>query len=433
MQFPKRPDSGHGILPVLEVIAVVVWILAAVLVLYLATGAYAVVRFVAETAGANEFALALGRDTVAVLAGLGLVSGGALAVIGYVHVFATKFERIRPLWFGVVPLVGIVAPVGYVLATTGEPSFPTWTFVIVAIAAHALAFRTIAVGSVLEGQERLGVLAGAVASVPAATAILTLSSGLSVVGDRPVVHTIQGGISWTGIPLYRPLLVVVPLVIATAYTLVLIRTEDGSDAPWAGVVDRFGGTVPSVGIGRLRDRSSGTEPSNRADSSSDDSSTVVRRVFDSSSAGDDRSARRQAVVPSSPSESGSTRRRPSSSSGGSSARKSDRSKSGSADSGGSSVRGAKTSGSASGSDSSARSNAGQSTTGRDESTSPARDEGTDGAADAESEGTGSDTRIFVDDFDPAEVDDGPGDCPDCGEAIPTDGSYTFCPFCGSEL
>lgn len=414
MQFPNRPDSGHGILPVLEVVAVVVWILAAVLVLYLATGVYAVVRIVAETAGASDLALALGRDAVAVLAGFGLVSGGALAVVGYAYAFETKFERIRPGWFAVVPLIGIVVPVGYVLATTGGLGLPTVAFVIVATAVHALAFRTIAVGSVLEGRERLGVLVGAVAAVPAATALVALSSSLPLVGDRAVVRTIQGGISWTGLPLYRPLLVVVPLAISAAYALVLIRTEGGSDAPWVGIVDRFGGVVPSVGIDRLRGRSSGSGPAARTGSSSDDSSTVVRRVFEDSSAGDDRSARKRAVVPSSPSESGSATRRSGSSASGSSARNSSRS----------TGRDSRPSASERGVDSSA----GRGTTGRDESSS-ARD----GDADAGGEETGSDTRIFVDDFDPADADDGPGDCPDCGEAIPTDGSYTFCPFCGSEL
>ena len=55
-------------------------------------------------------------------------------------------------------------------------------------------------------------------------------------------------------------------------------------------------------------------------------------------------------------------------------------------------------------------------------------------AGSEASESGSDTRIFTDDFGTYGVSASPVEvCPDCEKDIPSDGVYKFCPFCGSGL
>lgn len=415
MRFPNRPDSDHGTLLLLEVIAILVWAVATVVVLLLASGVLGALRFVADVAGASATVLDVGWGVVTLVAALVIVSAGGLAVIGYRHAFAALLDDVRPLPIVIAPAIGIVVPVGYVAATSPELALPLWAFVIVASSAHALAFRVIAVESMLEDRELASVLIGVGTGIPAVTALVTVVADVPLVGDGVAVQTLAETVAASGIPLEQSLLLAVPLLVAAGY-----------------------------GVRELHDRWSESTTQRPSGTVTRDASKVIRRqVFDDSSHPEKGGTRRKPVVPSSPSE-GRSRRRSGSSRGGSrSTPTRDDGASNGSSTGGTRSGGEKRkrpSGTGAVSSTSESRSPGAANSSRSADSSPSSPDRRNDASsppsddDGSSEGTGSDTRIFVDDIDQyGSGADPTGTCPDCNEEIPSDGAYTFCPFCGCEL
>ncbi|WP_254766637.1 zinc ribbon domain-containing protein [Salinilacihabitans rarus] len=400
-------DETHATLLGLELLAVPASVLAAGAALLLATGAVAVVRFAGALLGVGETTLDLVASAIVLATFLLLVSLGGAAVVGYRHVLEERFDDVEPIPTLAVPIAAIAVTVGYVAAAKGTLDLPQWAFAIVAIASHALAFRAVALDSVLENRPRLAVVVGALAAVPAALALVTVVDGTFWSGT--VSEAMLSAADGT-VPLDRSFLVAVPLAVTALYGVARVAEDDGRidltewEERLAGATDRLADATPDRGLG----------------SRGSSSSSAPRRT----------GHKRRSVVPSSP-------KGPSKGDAGgdssSRSRSRSRSRSGS--------RGGKSKSSSSGPSGASRRGRSKSTEKKRPSASAgsgasSRDAGgTDPDASAD-EGTGSDTRIFAHDFgdDADEVDETPVEvCPDCDEDIPSDGVYKFCPFCGCEL
>lgn len=405
MKSLNRLVVDRVVLVFLEVLAALAWLLAVGVAFLLGVGAHGAVQSAAELVGASDAALEIGRLTVAFATGLVVVSGGALAVAGYRRVLESRFEDVGSLSLTVAPIVGIVVPVAYVVATTEGLALPWWAFVLVAVAAHALAFRTITISSMQENRIESSMLVGAVATLPAIVAATTHAGDVPVVGEGPFEQLLLAVVARAGVPLEPAALVAAPLLVAAAYTLLL-----------AGPV---AGAISSAGTDD--DRPQASEPTNeRGEPSTDGSGDVeTRRATDRSPTERPRPRRRKPVVPSSPSDRGSRSRRTGD----------DSSATESEDESPASDTGDEPADDSSGDDEQ------EETTDESEPESPAAVSPPEQPEEADTtEKFASDTRIFAGGFGSHEGDADPAEtCPDCDEEIPSDGAYTFCPLCGSEL
>ncbi|SDR17604.1 hypothetical protein [Natronobacterium texcoconense] len=428
MELLNRSTYDHGVLTVLEAIAVPLSILATVAILLFGAAAHSMVQSVGVLAGASEIGLEAGRIAVAVATGLVVVSGGALAVVGYRRVLESRFEDVRPLSLAVVPVVAIVAPVGYVVATTEALALPLWAFVLVVVAAHALAFRTIAVGSLRGNRIRTNMLAGAITGLPAFAVVVALASDYPVVGAGPLSQLLLAVVPETGMPFDRAFLVAAPLLVTTAYGLAFLQAgRETSDSPALG--ERLASIVPSIRSDEEDTRASESETS-QTEPSTDDSEKAVaksKRAPSGAATVNRRPRRKGPVVPSSPSGSGSR-----------SPRATDSDVSDSIDTEREDDSSEHTSDSAADGSESDQDNQEETADSDESEGQPAvvsTSHGQGETDDVEStEEFASDTRIFAGDFGGYDADADPAEvCPDCGEDIPSDGAYTFCPLCGCEL
>lgn len=417
MRPPNRSGNDHVTLVLLELVAVPVALLVTFFALALAELVAAAVRAGIGAVTASGTALEAGNAVIALGTLLALVTGGGLLVVGYRRYFELSFEEVNPIPVLLVPIVGIAVPVGYAVWDTSSLQLSWWLFLPVAVFAYALAYRTIAIDSRREDSGRTSVVVGSLTALPVVVALVDLASGM-LDPELPVARSLDAAVSGTGIPMERSVVIAVPLLVTALYGVERIYdTQSRWDGPdWSfsrpplPTFDRPSFDLPSW------DR---TEPSGRQSTGAGAprASAESARSSDGSvasaapSASTNRSRTAGDVVPSSPGSKPARRGRSSSTDDDS--RPPDES-------------------------------ATDATSGDDRSASDSREESsaddaasteTGGAAAGSStDGTGSDTQIFVDDFDQYVPEETPVEtCPDCDEEIPSDGVYNFCPFCGGEL
>ncbi|WP_408956917.1 hypothetical protein [Natrinema sp. 74] len=435
MRLSSRAGTDHATLALIELVAVPVAALTTVLTLALADIGFVALRAAVAAAGGGHAVVDLGPAILAFGALLALATGAGLLVAGYRRYVATRFDDVSPLPLLLVPVIGVVAPIGYAVWNTGALWLPSWLLVPVAIAAHALAYRTIALDSLREDRGPASLVVGSLTALPAVVTLVDLANG-ALGPNRPIGRTLEGVVAGTGSPIVRTAVIAVPLLVATLYG---IGSLSGVRSQWK-VPDW---SIPRPRLSRFdhplwnRSEPSGRQPAGtsagRASSESDRSS--------SGSARPDRHRPSNAVVPSSPGtqaargghaspddDSGSSTDTAASQSTGDRAADSadaterdDRPASEEPDHTGTDVPESGENDSADASE--PAENAGE-----------AADSSPDETAGSSPDGTGSDTQIFVDDFDQYVADETPVDrCPDCDKEIPSDGVYNFCPFCGGEL
>ncbi|MDS0476499.1 hypothetical protein [Natrinema sp. 1APR25-10V2] len=421
MRLPNRSGTDHATLVFLELVAVPVAVLATVLTLVLADVGVAALRIATAAAGGGDAVIELGTAVLAFGTLLVLATAGGFLVVGYRRFVGTRFEDVSPLPLLLVPVIGIVTPLGYAVWNTGALRLSSGLFLLAAIMTHALAYRTIAIDSLREDRGPASLVVGSLTALPAAVALVAFANG-TLGSDRPVGRTLDAVVAGTESPVVRTAVLAVPLLVTALYG---IGTLSDTQVPRV----RSDWSIPRPRLSRFdhlfRNRSepSGHQPAGAA---SGRTSSESGRSSDGSTRSD-RNRTSGAVIPSSPG-AGPARR----------GRSSDDDGNDGADSRPSNERAA-----ASSTDDRAASSSDAS---REDDQSPSEDRddaGTDGATPGETVsaaagsstgGTGSDTQIFTDDFDQYVADESPVDrCPDCEKEIPSDGVYNFCPFCGGEL
>ena len=480
MRLP-RVSSAHGSLTVIELFVAPVAILTTFLVLYLTAGLVAATRNVGSLLGVGATGIELVNWLLVLMTVLALLSAGGLAVFGYRFVINRWFEDRSLAPFVLVPLIGIVVPFAYTITTTTSTALSWWPFVIVALSAHALAFRAIAVHSLCYGLRRYDVLVATFTAIPAVVALTVFVTETLLVepGDE-IAQLLVAAITGPGIALDRSVLVAAPLLTSVFYVIRWITTEDwswtNSDWPttWAvPVVASSPWSIPDwspvnrfENDGRLRSwlTIDWSPPSLLAfDWSRPD---VFERVHDRAVGG---TSRKRAATPRSSSAAGWRGPPPVSSSLSKRSQKVGRSASGSHGASNASANGPSDAGPSASNGSavvrvtekSRRSDDGRvdgsevetSPMGRNEVTerrvessadrsSSTKQSSTDAPSSSarrsgngsSGEGTGSDTRIFVDDFGRYTGDSSPVEsCPGCDEVVPSKSDSLFCPSCGNEL
>lgn len=434
MNLSRRDLGSQATLVFYEVSLVPLSILATFFVLSFVGGFLVLTRTVAAWVGIGA-ALVNGFSALVVaLTGIAMVATGGTVVYGYQHFFDRSFGKLGPVPVLAVPLVGFVGSAGYALVHLGTLSPPWWVSLIVVLCVHALAFRAIAVYSMLAGTRRSGTKAGIAAAVPATVALVTLvtrhllDAGWNEVGQRvaDVFATTGGSLGLVG-------LVVLPAMIATAYGLYC--TREGIDSlrgfdvspPTVsadGVLRRLA-PVRSALRFRSGDRSDGGTdgrgPSGRARPSGAPPPSSPN-IDDS---------KRSSATGSAAGESGPARSVFRGGGGDPDDEPDAQSADGAGESGNRSVR-------SGGRDRTGGDDAGEATDRRADSRGGADDQPSrsneTSPADDEPSGAGSDTRIFTDDF--GQYDGAVSaveTCPDCEAEIPSDGEYRYCPQCGAEL
>ncbi|SER20125.1 zinc ribbon domain-containing protein [Natrinema salaciae] len=449
MRLPIRSGTDHGTLVLLELGAVPVALLVTFFTLALAELVAAVVGVALDAAGASETIPEIATVVIGFGALVVLVTGGGHLVTGYRHCFESWFDDVSPLPVLLVPVVGIVVPIGYAFWQTGSLRPSSWLLLPVAVSANALAFRTIAIDSLREDRGRTSFVAGSLTALPAVAVLVDLA-GEMLGSGRPVVRTTDAvAVGWSS-PAGRAAVIAVPLSVAVLYGVGTVYSRQSRWEPdWllpkssdaiaaltsrARSLPRPGAVFvaltsrarslprPGAVFVALTSRD-GSEPSGRQPTGAGRASSNAARSGDRSTARQ-RSGTAREVVPSSPGTDAAPR-------GGASSPGTDDS---------SSPAEATTDASA---DDDRSASAEETSDEREQpasaplggpgaAASTVEKDGTDVAAGTD--GTASDTRIFVDDFDQYVPDETPVEtCPDCEEEIPSDGVYNFCPFCGGEL
>ncbi|WP_254762018.1 zinc ribbon domain-containing protein [Natrinema marinum] len=421
MRLPNGSGTDHATLALLELVAVPVAVLATVLTLVLADVGFAAFRTAVTAAGGGDAVAELGTAVLAFGTLLVLVVGAGSLVAGYRRYVDDRFDVVSPLPLLLVPAVGIVCPIGYAVWDTGALRLSSPLFLLVAVAAHAFAYRTIALVSLREDRGRTSLVVGSLTGLPAVVALVALANA-TLGPDRPIGRTLETVVAGPESQIVRTAVIAVPLLVTALYGVEALL---GTQSRW----ERPNWSLPRPRLSRLahrlrnRTESSGRRPagaaSGRASSESGRSSRGTARQTPRNPS--------NAVVPSSPG-SGATRRSRSSD---------DRDGDAGASADDSTAASSATDDrSADDSDATARDD-GSPSEGNDDAAGTAGAAETAGAvADSSTDdtGTGSDTQIFTADFDQYGADETPVDrCPDCEKEIPSDGVYNFCPFCGGEL
>ena len=480
MRLP-RVNSAHGSLTVIELVVAPVAILTTFLVLYLAAGLVAATRNVGSLLGVGATGIELVIWLLVLMTVLALLSAGGLTVFGYRYVISRWFEDRSLTSFVLVPLIGVVVPFAYTVATTTSTVLSWWLFVIVALSTHALAFRAIAVHSLRYDIRRYDIFVATLTAIPAVVALTVFVTETLLVGPGDeIAQLLVSAITGPGITLERSVLVAVPLLTSVLY---VIRWITAGDWSWTDFDWPFTWTVPVVASsswsipdwspvnrfgsdGRLRSwlTIDWSPPSWLAfDWSRPD---VFERVHDRTVGG---ASKKRAATPRSSSAAGWRGPPPVSSSLSKRSQKVGRSASGSNGASRSSSNGSSDAGTRASSGSSVvrvaeksrRSDDGRadgsevetSTMGRKEVTERRVESSADSSSSTKrsstgapsssarrsgngssGEGTGSDTRIFVDDFGRYTSDGSPVEsCPGCDEVVPSKSDCLFCPSCGHEL
>lgn len=440
MDVPERAIRAHLTLSFYEVAVVPLSFLAVFFALLLASGVLSVIGLVGDALAIGSTAQTV-LQALVVVATVGCLSAfGGLVVRLYQREFDRSFGSLDPLRLCAIPLVVFVGALGYGVSSGGAITTPWWVAMIAIVSAHALVFRSIAVFSMLDHAKRTGSRVGTIAALPAVLALVTLitqqvlGTGMNA-GGTLIVSTLDA----TAIPQVPATLLLAPIAVGSVYGLTTREETVSTD------VDRL--SLP-FGVDRsLLDRlrpSGDSTPSSRAAGES----SVRNRAG-------------EAPPPSSPHTSnttgrsnGSTRDRSKRSvfRGGSSGTDSTEDSSApdnAADSAGSTSSGAddtaQTAGSASAASTSAPSESDRAddesspdTTNPEEQEQEATSEANTGSGPA-TNGSGTETRIFTDDFgeyagatggNPADDTD-PETCPECATDLPADSVY--CPNCGREV
>ena len=448
MRLPDRPNNDYLTLHAVELAAIPLSVLVTVVVLLVAGGAMTFMRSLGEGTPASPLAPVVAGVAALLLAG---TAGGV--VLGYHRFFEQTDKGLNVPFLVALPLVGLAAPVAWAI-DSGTVELPLSLFVLAVVSAHLLAFRTIAMSSHRDERRRAGFVAGIAAGIPILLALVTiitdwLPGGAASAAGREFV----GVVRWTELPLHRPVLVGAPLLVTLLYAGYRVVSDDDEDSIELSLPDTSRGSrLQSLPLLSSLSGLTGDSSSASDDAGSSSNGSRWQRKSESksrSTASRSDGGKRKRSGPGtsrpkrrpSPHRSGSksSRSRSASSGGSSSGRSSASDSSGSSSS--SSSSGNSNSSRSSGSTSS-RSSSGSSSTGRSDSTgsgsSSAQGASTSSGSAASSqqsgEETGSDTRIFTDDFGEYKSGAGTVDtCPDCNKEIPSDGVYEFCPFCGETL
>lgn len=267
---------GHLALPVAELVALPASFVATAVVLFVGAIALHAVRFLGVLAGFASDVLesvvgvslpvvtawnVLVHAAVVFATVLALLSFGPLVVDRYRRVFE-EFDDLQPETAVLVPLVG-TSPAVYDLLHTGSITLTWWAFAFVALWTHALAFRIIAIESLLDGDRRTSLLVGSVVAIPALVAEVLVvadrigpSGVLTVPGHAGVLDVTQAttdALTGAGVPLPRTLLVAFPLVVALGYGLRRVYRVRES-------IERPSFDLAAFGLSRSRNRDAASDP-----------------------------------------------------------------------------------------------------------------------------------------------------------------------------
>lgn len=404
MTLSRRDLSSQVTLVFYELSLVPLSILATFFVLAFVGGLLGLTEVAGQWLGIGPTILEGLTVFIVALTCIAMASAGGTVVYGYQHFFDRSFSRLRPLLVLAVPLLTATAAAAYALGHLRTVSPPLWVQLIVVLSVHSLAFRAIAVYSMLDRSRRSATRVGTVAAIPMTAALITLvtrhflDAGWNGVGQVVVgvAATPNGSADFLA-------LVVIPVLIAGTYGFHCSR--DGGIS-----LQLLGSPRPTISadavLGRLGRLRSGSGLKSKNESGRGTDGTRRRRGVRPSGA----------PPPSSPDE-GGRKRRVSAGSG--------------SDGSGSSrsvFRGGGAGTEEEAGDDTGSRGTHQSTADSESNAVP--DEPASESDDGES-GTGSDTRIFTDDF--GQYGAGVDTCPDCDTEIPSDGQYKFCPQCGTEL
>lgn len=446
MNISRRDLGSQATLVFYEFSLVPLSILATFFVLSFAGGLVALTRIVATRIGIGSTLVDGLTALIIALTGAAMVAAGGTVVYGYQHFFDRSVTNLRPLALLAAPLIGLIGSTVYALATLRTLTPPWWVSLIVVLCAYALAFRTVAVYSMLAGRRRSGTNAGTVVAIPAILALITLVTGHILDAEwNETGQLVTGLVAWSPPSLDLAGLVAFPVLFAAAY--------GSSCTPGEGISRRIPASPrPPSSISTVLDRLDSLSVADRLGSRSradggPDGGTA-RRVRSSG-----------APPPSSPDSGGSNGRGSGGATTGTSgpARSVFRGGRGapsneSDDRSGSDrdARGARSNDAIDETDATADESsegadetemaaveAGEGSSPREGTADAARSASADAAGgepDSDTSGTGSDTRIFTDDFGQYDGAEGSIEtCPDCAAEIPSDGQYKYCPQCGSEL
>jgi len=470
----RFPELDRLPLAAVEAAAAPPAVLGTLLVVVLGGVAATGVATLGERLGASTLLVEVAVGLVAVATLLVLLAAGGLAVEAYRRRFRRTGGGTQLLVGLFVPAVAVVGPLAYAAFELGTATPPWWLLGIAAVGANAAALRTAAMYSTSEGQQRRGVLVGALAALPAAVGLAVLITERFLGGAVAAAgRTLGDGLAASGVPRHGLLLVVLPLGVAAAFAITRARSAPTGastpaetslprsatlpepsrvpDASLRGALvyvrDRTSVPVPAGGLPGGRSSTESSPRSSPRSDGPDNRPPVSARSSEGDATGAGGSGGASRSESHSAAGDGGGRRSVGGTEGSNSVRRIGRDRSGSAGSG---------SGSGGSSSGSERSNARRSSTGNASAGGPgsggsgsggsgsgrssldSSGAGDVGGSEADENtddgGTGSDTRIFTGDFGSFDGgDDTVEHCPACEETIPSDGVYRFCPFCGEEL
>ncbi|AGB16494.1 hypothetical protein Halru_1896 [Halovivax ruber XH-70] len=438
MDVPERAIRAHVTLSFYEVAVVPLSFLAVFFALLLAGGVLSGVGIAGDALAIGSTAQSVLRVAVVVATVGSLSALGGVVVRLYQGIFDRSFGSLAPLRLCAIPLVALVGALGYGIASGGPITAPWWIALIAIVSAHALVFRSIAVFSMLDHAKRTGSRVGTIAAVPAVLALVTviteqvLGAGMNA-GGTLVVSTLDA----TGIPQAPATLLLAPIAVGSVYGLTTREETVSTDTVRLSLPFETDRSL----LDRLRPSGESTHPSRASGESS------VRN----------RSG--EAPPPSSPHASnttgrsnGSTRNRSNRSvfrggSSGADGTEDSSSAANAADSSGGTSNASDDAAQTSGNGSAASTSAPPESGGAGEESSPdptdAEEQEATSEANTESgpatNGSGTETRIFTDDFgeyagasgESASADTDPETCPECATDLPADSVY--CPSCGNEI
>ncbi|ELZ07767.1 hypothetical protein C479_15030 [Halovivax asiaticus JCM 14624] len=440
MDVPERAMRAHVTLSFYEVAVVPLSFLAVFFALLLAAGVLSGIELVGDALAIGSTAQSVLRVAV-VAATVGSLSAlGGVVVRLYQGVFDRSFGSLAPLQLCAIPLVAFVGALGYGVASGSSITAPWWIALIAIVSAHALVFRSIAVFSMLDHAKRTGSHIGTIAALPAVLALVSLiteqvlGAGMNA-GGTLVVSTLDA----TGIPQVPATLLLAPITVGSVYGLTTREGTISTDTDRLSLpvetdrslLDRLrpsGESTPSSrasGESSVRNRSGGAPPpssphasntTGRSNGSTRDRSN--RSVFRGGSSGTDGTEDSSFAANAADSAEGTSN---------------------------TSDDAAQTTGGASTASTSAPSESDRVGDESSPNSADTEEQEQEATSEANTEsgptanGSGTETRIFTDDFGEyagatgsnASADTDSDTCPECATDLPADSVY--CPSCGSEI